>query len=466
MTIREGRRTSRGCFWVFGAPALLAGFVACASIDGLAGGSADTDAGDGATQAEATTDGASVDASVDGDAGCPAPAADPAFLSDAIEIDTNGPAVCAVRQNGDVVCWGDNTKGQLGTATADGGSPGIDTSARPLRVGGIPKASHVAAGYGHACATDANGEVWCWGEGTKGQTGSDGALPPPGLSQVITEFGGPLGNVIALAAGGAFTCALTQGGGVQCWGDNNLGQLGSRLVPQSPAPVAVPGIGVSTSLTAGFFHACALGGGTVRCWGGDQNFELGIPLPDGGGSPPIIYDVMAPARVTASSPDTCVIDAKGNVICSGYNQSGQLGATNMGDKITQPFPIPELSSGDVRDIDIGQSHTCGVRTDGTAFCLSGMPYEALGRGPLDASTIDNAARPVLGPGSGSAPLFPVDSLKVGGREYGNGGHTCAIVKPACAPAGQVYCWGSNERGVLGDGTTTPRDRPVKVLAPL
>lgn len=456
----------RGWLLVVGPSAVLAGFVACASIDGLAGGTPDTDAGDAATQAEAAIDGPSIDASVDGDAGCVIPAADPTFLSDAIEIDTNGPHACAVRLNGDVVCWGDNARAQLGTATADAGARGIDMSTRPVRVAGIPKASRVAAGYAHACAVVTNGEVWCWGEGGKGQTGSDGSLPSPGLSQVPTEFGGPLTNVIALAAGAAFMCALSQGGGVQCWGDNNLGQLGSRLVAQSLTPLPVAGLGVSTALTAGFFHACAFGNGAVRCWGSDQTFELGIPVPDGGGSPPFTYDVVAPARVTASSLNTCILDAKGNAICSGNNQDGQLGATSRADKITVPFPIPELSTGDIRDIDVGMTHTCGIRTNGTAFCLSGVPLEALGRGPLDASTVDNAARPVLGPGTGSAALAPVDSLKVGAKDYGSGGHTCAIVKPACAPAGQVYCWGSNQRGVLGDGTTTPRDRPVKVLAPL
>jgi alpha-tubulin suppressor-like RCC1 family protein len=456
----------RGWLWVFGPSAMVAGFVACASIDGLAGGSPDADAGDGATLAEAAPDGASIDASADGEAGCQIPTADPSFLSDAIEIDTNGAHVCAVRLNGDVVCWGDNARAQLGIATTDAGSLGIDMSTRPLRVAGIPKASHVAAGYAHACALVTSGEVWCWGEGAKGQTGNDGAQAPPGLSQVPTEFGLPLANVIALTAGAAFTCALTQGGGVQCWGDNGLGQLGSRLVPQSQTPVPVAGLGVSTMVTAGFFHACAFGNGAVRCWGGDLTSELGIPLPDGGSSPPIAYDVTGPARVTASSPDTCVLDAKANVICSGYNSDGQLGTTSKGNNINVPFPIPELSSGDVRDIDIGMAHTCGIRTNGTAFCLGGLSLEALGRGPIDASTIDNAARPVLGPGTGSALLSPVDSLKVGGKDYGGGGHTCAIVKPACAPAGQVYCWGSNQRGVLGDGTTTPRDRPVKVLAPL
>ena len=456
----------RGWLLVFGPSALLAGFVACASIDGLAGGSPDTDAGDATTQAEAAVDGSSIDASVDGDAGCVIPAEDRAFLSDAIEIDTTGPHVCAVRLNGDVVCWGDNSRAQLGTATADAGARGIDLSTRPVRVEGIPKASHVAAGYVHACAVVAKGEVWCWGDGGKGQTGSDGSLPAPGLTQVTTEFGGPFANVIALTAGGAFTCALSQGGGVQCWGENNFGQLGSRLVAQSQTPLPVAGLGVSTALTAGFFHACAFGNGAVRCWGSDQVFELGIPLPDGGSSPPVTYDVTGPARVIASSLDTCIVDGKGNAICSGTNESGQLGATSKGDKVTVPFPIPELSSSDIRDIDVGLTHTCGIRTNGTAFCLSGVPLEALGRGPLDASTVDTAARPVLAPGMGTAVLAPVDSLKVGGKDYGMGGHTCAIVKPACAPAGQVYCWGSNERGVLGDGTTTPRDRPVKVLAPL
>jgi alpha-tubulin suppressor-like RCC1 family protein len=164
-------------------------------------------------------------------------------------------------------------------------------------------------------------------------------------------------------------------------------------------------------------------------------------------------------RIVASTVDTCAIDTSGNAICSGYNLSGQLGTTNGGGNIDTPFPIPELSSGDIVDLDIGFAHTCGTRKDESAFCMSGSAMPALGRGPLDASANDNAARTVDG-------LRPVASIKVGGRDYGGTNqHTCAIVKPSCAKSGQVWCWGMNGVGQLGDGTIDARDRPVKVVAP-
>ncbi len=454
----------RSCAGLGLTAAVAAVAVACASLDGLANGGVDasSEASDaGRTDAE---DGAVLDGALEADAPCVIPAADPAFLSDAVDLDTSGPTVCAVRRNGQVVCWGDNAKGQLGIAPSDSGASGV-MSARPVVVG-VGAALRVAVGYLHACAALADGTVWCWGEGALGQTGSDGSLPPPGLSQVGTSAGTPLGNVVGLSAGAAFTCALTQGGGVQCWGDNGRMQLGTAGASQSATPVQVANLGVTTTITAGYFHACALSSGTVRCWGSDSNGELGIAPPaDGGVSSPTPYAVDAPVRVIASSPDTCVIDTKSNVHCSGYNSDGQLGATTRLGNILSPFPIPELSSGDVIDIDVGMGHTCGIRRDRTAFCLSGVALDALGRGS-DAGASDNAALPVLGPGSDAALLASVHLLKVGGKDYGAAGHSCAIVKPECAPAGQVYCWGKNEAGAVGDGTTTSRSRPVKVLAPL
>ena len=122
----------------------------------------------------AANDGANGGDDGGGDASCPAPAADPAFLSDAVEIDTSGHFVCAVRASGQVVCWGENLNAQLGiNPPVDGGAPDAGTafSSRGIVVPGVTGATHVAAGYQHACAVVAGGGVWCWGANTVGQLG-------------------------------------------------------------------------------------------------------------------------------------------------------------------------------------------------------------------------------------------------------------------------------------------------------
>jgi alpha-tubulin suppressor-like RCC1 family protein len=449
----------RRVFVLVVALAAVSAIASCEDTDGLSGGSNAADAAPDRDEdvAAPVVDGAADDALLV-DASCDAPAADPAFLSDAVEIDSSGHSVCAVRASGQVVCWGDNSVGQLGVAAPDAGGT-TASSERPVVVPGVPPATHVAVGYQHACAIVAGGEVWCWGNGTKGQTGANGG-PTSGPVQVLGASFTPLNNVIALAAGGAFTCALAQGGGTLCWGENNQGQLGTPGgFGLTTEPIPVAGLGVATSITAGFFNACAMTGTGPKCWGGSQTGELGRTVGPEGGAPGEYSTGATITRIVASSPDTCAIDVAGNAFCSGYNLTGQLGITNAMGNIMTPFPIPELSSGNITDVDIGFSHTCGTRKDESAFCMSGMPMAALGRGPLDASSTDNAARTVEG-------LHPVASIKVGGKDYGSTNqHTCAIVKPACAKAGQVWCWGANGVGQLGDGTTTERARPVKVVAP-
>src|SRR5688572_11174473 len=94
----------------------------------------------------------------------------------------------------------------------------------------------ISAGGQHTCALSADGGIWCWGSNEKGQLG-DGVLTDS-LAPVQVS-GLEKNNIIAVAAGGQHTCALSADGRIWCWGSNEKGQLGNGALTDSPAPLQV-----------------------------------------------------------------------------------------------------------------------------------------------------------------------------------------------------------------------------------
>lgn len=174
-------------------------------------------------------------------------------------------------------CWGTEDMGQLGNGAPPGES---STSALSAGVAGAAKA--VAVGEKHSCALDANGNALCWGDNAAGQ-----------LGVVLDGAPGTRGPFLAIAAGGATTCAIaSQGSRVVCVGNNNHGQLGrGGTADTSPHPmpqvVFAPGA-PGTPLTSGEIavgreHACAVVGpaGQVVCWGNATDGQVGDGTPGG-----------------------------------------------------------------------------------------------------------------------------------------------------------------------------------------
>jgi alpha-tubulin suppressor-like RCC1 family protein len=136
-----------------------------------------------------------------------------------------------------------------------------------------------------------NGGVKCWGRNTFGGIGNGeinqtSMLDPNFLTSGIylspVNVSGLTTGVKAIATGGRHTCALTSSGGIKCWGDDRVGQLGDGImIPMPPfangTPVDVIGLtsGVS-AITAGSDHTCALlQDGTIKCWGTNYAGQLG-----------------------------------------------------------------------------------------------------------------------------------------------------------------------------------------------
>lgn len=434
----------------------------------------------------------------------------PAEAADGVTaVDPGGAHSCALTAAAGVKCWGWNYYGQLGdgtttarfapVSTCAGGSGPDCASGSPLR--GV--ASISAGGY-HTCALTAVGGVKCWGLNEDGQLGNgtrddrtaprDVCGPPHGapLAACIA-----IGEIAAISAGYAHTCAVTTSGSVTCWGANSHGQLGNGTTISSSRPedvceagarpIALPMASVPNvpfdvtgaasclpisgvvAVSAGSSHTCALTvSGGVKCWGSNEAGQLGdggacgaictapatvcepgaVPAAAfdserrGNGSqavPPSCVPMSDAAMISVGGAHTCARSTSGRATCWGDNAQGQLGD---GTEIPRSRPVAVLVNG-VLGITAGIGHTCAVGVAANVSCWGQNQVNQLG----DSTTTDSST-PVGVVGLGSGISFVV----------AGGSHTCALTT-----AGTITCWGVNFDGRLGDGTATLHSTPVDVV---
>ena len=247
---------------------------------------------------------------------------------------------CALTTRGGVKCWGDNSQGQLGVEKTSHFSTPNPT---PLDVKGLTRGvAAVTAGGFHTCALTTEGRVKCWGNNSRGQLGddttTDHTIP---MDVCATGTKAPCGKaknniltgVAAVAAGEFHTCALTTAGGVKCWGHNGYGQLGDGTIKQRTTPVDVVGLGSGVvALAAGGHHTCALTTeGGLQCWGDNREGQLGDGTGGGAGdfstTPVGVVGLgSGVAAVAAGGHHTCALTTEGGLQCWGRNYLGQLGA--------------------------------------------------------------------------------------------------------------------------------------------
>lgn len=341
---------------------------------------------------------------------------------------------CALTQEGALLCWGANNSRQLGDGT-------FNHRLLPMRVERLePKARAVAASRGQTCVLTTEGAVWCWGSNFDGQLG-DGTTQGSGWPVMVSGFDR---GVAAIDGQEGHFCALTSEGDVWCWGLNNYGQLGDGTTEQRLTPVKVRGLnGGAVAIDVGHYHTCALTNtGGVKCWG--QNFagHLGDGTREDRAEPVDVIGLSQGVNaITAGLNHTCALTDAGAVLCWGGNTSGELGDGTTNGRIT-PGPVSGMEQG-ITAISATEQHTCAVTAQGGVVCWGKNNEGQLGDGTTTRRPMPVA---VTGLESGIAAVAT-------GRL-----HTCALTVD-----GSLRCWGYNESGQLGDGTTTSRLTPVEVV---
>lgn len=381
--------------------------------------------------------------------------------------------------DGSVRCWGINHLGQLGSGFDGPDYCGTDAedlpcSLSPVAVDGIRNAVQVSVGDQHSRALRVTGDVWCWGLNDAGQLGTNSFTGPalclpdesvPCSRQPVPVLG--LEDVTQLAASDQrYTCALGAGGSVWCWGLNSA-EFGngstegpSRCnvtydMPCATMPVRVPDVIGATQVDTSTFHVCAaMADRSVECWGENLSGEIGVPdqlevlfaTPVAG-----LGEVLS---VTTGGAHSCALLADRTVSCWGSNQLNQLGRTSAENSGRCPgtlyntvascsaTPTPVAGLTNVVSVAAGSWHTCALIDDGTVKCWGANNFGQLGDGSIGGSV----ATPVTVSG-----LHGVVALSVGSF------HSCALLDN-----GNVYCWGYNQFGQVGNGDTLDQAAPVRV----
>ena len=269
---------------------------------------------------------------------------------------------------------------------------------------------------------------------------------------VVTAFLAPpaqpafAATASAISTGGRHTCAVTTAGGLECWGLNEQGQLGDGTTTQRATRAGVTGLTTGVAaVSAGASHTCILTtSGGLECWGNNISWQLGSRDSRPIRTTPLDVTGLT-SGVTAVSAGlfhTCALTTAGGLKCWGFNFDGQVGdGIAFGFLSPTPVDVIGLTSG-VTAVSAGSSHNCAVTTAGGIKCWGWNDFGQLGDG---TSTARDSPVDVVGLTQG------VSAVSAGLR------HTCAVTT-----SGRLKCWGWNDSGQLGDGTTIGSAAPVGV----
>ncbi|HVF76406.1 MAG TPA: Ig-like domain-containing protein [Acidimicrobiales bacterium] len=303
----------------------------------------------------------------------------------------------------------------------------------------------ITVGALHTCAVLDNGHVQCWGNNDNGQLGNGTTAE---TTRPISVVG--ITTALQVSAGATQTCALIHDSTVSCWGHNGSGQLGNGSTTDSLVPVAVPGLSGVTQIGVGAFHACAIvGTGSIKCWGHNGSGQLGDGATGRSLVPVDVPGITNATGLALGEFHTCALLADGKVKCWGHNGFGQVGDGTTDTRLT-PVAVSNIPDGTktAKTITAGWSHTCATLSDGTARCWGLNEHGQLGDG-----TQTSRSTPVTVQFDGDPSIFVVDPDPVEGIKALTAGqiHTCALISD-----GTGRCWGNATRGQVGDGTEEAR----------
>jgi alpha-tubulin suppressor-like RCC1 family protein len=378
-------------------------------------------------------------------------------------------AASAATPGGVPYAFGANDSGELGSASNIGTANANPTPTPVALPAGVGAVTEIAGGLspqgrGYSLAVSASGGLYAFGDNQYGElgiatnSGSDVSNPTP----TVVTLPGQDGAVMQVAAGGGYSLVLTATGQLYGFGNNDSGELGSTSnngtfnANPTPTLVGLPGQnGAVTQIAAGYDHSLVVTStGQLYAFGYNGDGDLGNATNDGADvANPTPTSVSLPGQVgpvthvAAGGFQSLVITASGQLYSFGQNEYGELGlAANSGTYDANPTPtlvtLPG-ATGTVAQIATGYSHSLAVTSTGQLYAFGDNDYGQLGNDTGNGTTTANATpTQVTLPGQNGA----ITQIAAGYF------HSLAVTA-----SGQLYAFGDNDDGQLGNDTDIDSD---------
>ena len=354
----------------------------------------------------------------------------------------------AVGDDGNLYAWGNNSNGQLGTGDTTNRSTPTKININGIKpafiIGGINECSQAGN-----IMVDEDGKVYGWGYNGYGQLGT-GDTTNKTIPTEIKITGDLFTQWKQISVGSYHTVAIDYDGNIYTWGRNNYGQLGDGTTINKSVPtlITLPNGNKAKSVSCGLYHTVVIDSeGNIYTWGYNNYGQLGngttinktvptlITLPNGNKA----------KSVSCGYFHTAIIDTEENLFTCGQNNYGQLGDGTTTNKVIPTLII--LPNGNkIQKINCGGYNSMTIDTEGNLFVWGYNYYGTLG----DGTTIDK-----ITPTQITLP----SQAKV--KEVGCGYYNSIAVDSE----GNIYTWGYNNYGQLGNGTTINKAVPTLITLP-
>ncbi len=380
---------------------------------------------------------------------------------------------------GALLSFGLNAAGELGVTANSGTYNPNPTPSQVDLPGEIGIVTEVAAGGGFSLAVTSGDQLYVWGADDFGQLGTDSTpnfeSSNPDPTPTLVQLPGQTGTISEVAAGTSQGYVLTSTGQLYAFGDNIYGALGiatnsGMQNPNLPSVVSLPGlVGTITRIAAGDYGALVVtSSGQLYAFGNNSYGQLGnsTGLGTSGLSPnPTPTLVSFPAgtgpitEAAAGQYFSLAVSASGELYSWGLNQQGQLGQDlHSGSSAPNPTPAPVLlpkQDGTVTAIAAGGSHSLVLTSSGQLYSFGDNHYGQLGRNNFEGTEVPDATPTLVSlPGQDGT----IDQIAA-----------TELSSFVVTSSGQLYAFGWNHYGELGNatnsGSETPNPAPTPVTLP-